>query len=120
MKYIILLLAMVAASCDAQQAKTPDLNPKAPVNIAFSLYAGCMTGWLNGHELPATKKAIDERIVDLNLTCLQWTIAWYPPMVGDTEFRMADDDLARFEANRQRMLADLNKDIIQLISKPKK
>ena len=104
----ILLSAMLASGC-----VRADEQPRAPVNIAMSLYNGCMTGFFKSGEFPTTKQAILARVEDLDVTCVAWATAWYPPMVGDTKFRMTADELQRLEerhqASKQEVIDTLKK-----------
>ena len=92
----VLLLAMLASGC-----VRADDQVRAPVNVAMSLYNGCMTGFFQSGEYPKTKKAILDRVEDLDVTCVQWAVAWYPPLMGDTKFRMTEDEAKRLEERHQ-------------------
>jgi hypothetical protein len=106
MNKLIVLLAILCASCQAQE------QVRAPVNVATELYKGCLNAALsNPHlEIEPNKPAINEFIDELDENCLGWTVIWFRPMIG---YNLADrsDIVERFVANRNRIVLQLRKDL---------
>lgn len=101
-----LLLCLAATACDAQN--------KAPVNVAFELYRGCIRGTLDVGHYPETVEEVPGYVDSLDKLCMDWTVAWYPAMATNRDARrpLTDDELHRLDARRENMLADITKDLL--------
>jgi hypothetical protein len=112
MKFLpLLLLSMIlTASSDAQQVR-------APVNVAFNLYTGCIRGEYMGARIEPTKSAIKAFVEGVDHECLAWTIIWYKPMMGDIQ-DISDwdmDKINRFESLRKSTLVDMTTEIQEIL-----
>lgn len=101
-----LCLCLAATACDAQN--------KAPVNVAFDIYKGCIQGTLQAGDYPQTQEEIPAFMESLDTLCINWTIAWYPAMAETSEKRRAltKDELLRLDVRRGSLLADVNKELL--------
>ncbi len=101
-----LCFCLAATACDAQN--------KAPVNVAFDIYKGCIRGTLQAVDYPETEGDIPEFIESLDTLCINWTIAWYPAM-AESELKrqpLTDAELQRLDVRRGSLLADVNKELL--------
>ncbi len=100
-----LCLCLAATACDAQN--------KAPVNVAFDIYKGCIQGTLQAGNYPETQEEIPAFMESLDTLCVNWTIAWYPAFSTTKERRgLTDAELQRLDMRRGGLLADVNKELL--------
>jgi len=106
MKLVAAALVVLATSACAEDLR-------APVNVAWQLYYGCMEAAITSTRLEPTAVGIDEFVHDADEQCLIWTIVWYKPLMGDSIGNWTNDKMTRFNQRRvgvtQSLKADLRK-----------
>lgn len=92
-------LCLPLTSCEAQS------KLKAPVNVAFGLYAGCINGTIVSTQ-PETRKEVKDFVFALDKYCVQWTVIWYSTQ---------EDDIGRWPADRAARFEKLRADYLQVL-----
>jgi hypothetical protein len=89
------------------QAIQPDV--RAPVNVAISLYEGCLLAKL-GVERPFTDaelkdpKGLNVYATSVDTVCVDWVAIWLGPLTGDEAGDWGPEKLKRFDTVRMSLL----------------
>jgi hypothetical protein len=113
MKYFAAcLLALSLTSCEAQTSH---------VGIAYGLYTGCMTGFIQSKYLPDTVEGIDDMVDDMDQDCVRWALVWYPTMLNDEHPEpLRNDELDRIDRLRTSFVTNMIEDLEAQLKKIKK
>lgn len=110
MRLIVAALSLVVVSACSKTPEpvvaAPSNDVRAPVNVAASLYGGCLVSHLATLQ-PMAKPELDETIAQLDDNCLAWTVIWYEPLMGKSVAKLDDDSLKRFDKIRNRLLDEV-------------
>ena len=97
---------MCASACSAQDAAI-----KAPVNVYFTIYRGCVAGLLKDQNYPTKRKDVQQYVDNLDQTCEEWAHAWFP-VINDVGRKglTVDEDL-RYNERKKQVLIQLKLDL---------
>jgi len=85
---------------------------RAPVNVAFEIYKGCVTGLANNEsDLPSNSKDANEWLQGMDHWCIDWTSAWTPAF---TERPLTDREIQVLEERRMSLLHGLYNELAQI------
>jgi len=105
----VLLLCLATVSCEAQY--------KAPVNIAFEVYKGCILAEFQTGAFPESKAQVEDFLSSLDQACINWTAIWTPTLIDRKGAFLNEDEAKRLDIRRVELLTKLDKELTWTIPK---
>lgn len=114
LKSVVLLLSLLISGSSAVT------QTSEPVDTAFEIYAGCVSGFMFSAAITPTEQGVNEFVQGIDKNCLYWTIVWYQPIAGRdvpgiqqwSKSRMED-----FDDRRDALMGSLHDQLMTLIAK---
>jgi hypothetical protein len=113
MKYLIIfILSLCVAQCVAQERKSR-------LDVAYSLYSGCVSGLLRGATgdlvMNRTREAIRQNVAYYDEFCAVWVGTWYPTLLPDETLN--DTESAELDNRRRKLLNGIEQEYLGLMPK---
>lgn len=117
---LLIAAIMLGSTAHSQQRPPPASDVRAPVNVAYKLYTGCMQAHFESTPVVVTtKKSVVEFLDQLDDKCLAWMVIWYQPLMGESFQDVPQYVIDRFAYMRQQTISNTFQELV-IIHKIKK
>lgn len=110
---LIVVMIMLGSTAHSQRRPDPSTDVRAPVNVAYKLYSGCMQAHFDSTPVVVTtKKSVVEFLDQLDDKCLAWMVIWYQPLMGESFQDVPQYVIDRFAGMRQQTISNTFQELV--------